>query len=157
MLQPRQTTVFRWTPWAWLAVFACGAAAVWFVSGMNVGKRTPTVAGPLEILVSGDTSGWIVPCGCTSNQSGGLLRRGTFIRQEQSQHEVVLLDVGGAAAGNSPYDRTKFEAIVAGELLMGLTAHNLGGAELALGASYLRELAARTKAHFISANTTDND
>src|SRR4051794_31567623 len=156
MLQPRQSTVFRWPPWALLAVVACGAVAVWLAGGMTFGKRTPTGARPLEILVSGDTSGWIVPCGCTSNQSGGLLRRGTFVREERSRHEVVLLDVGGAAAGTSPYDRANFEAIVAGELLMGLTAHNLGGPELALGANYLRELAARTKAPFICANTRDN-
>jgi len=39
---------------------------------------------------------------------------------------------------------------------MGLAAHNLGGAELALGASYLRELAARTKVPFVSANTSDS-
>src|ERR1700745_4371010 len=32
---------------------------------------------PLVLVVSGDTAGWIVPCGCTSNQSGGLLRRGS--------------------------------------------------------------------------------
>ena len=32
----------------------------------------------------------------------------------------------------------KFEAILAGEKKMGLAAHNLGKAELALGAPYLR-------------------
>jgi 2',3'-cyclic-nucleotide 2'-phosphodiesterase (5'-nucleotidase family) len=34
----------------------------------------------LHILTSGDTSGWITPCGCTSNQSGGLERRATLIQ-----------------------------------------------------------------------------
>ena len=34
---------------------------------------------PLVVVASGDTAGWIVPCGCTSNQSGGLPRRATYI------------------------------------------------------------------------------
>ena len=31
------------------------------------------------VVVSGDSAGWITPCGCTSNQSGGLLRRGSYL------------------------------------------------------------------------------
>lgn len=109
----------------------------------------------LAILVSGDTAGWIVPCGCTSNQSGGLLRRGTFVRQAREQYQVVLLDAGGAPAGSSPYEKAKFEAIVNGETQMGVAAHNLGGPEAALGADYLRRAVAEGKAPFISANLSD--
>ena len=36
---------------------------------------------PLTVVVSGDTAGWIVPCGCTSNQSGGLPRRATYLAE----------------------------------------------------------------------------
>ena len=38
----------------------------------------------LEIIVSGDTAGWITPCGCASNQSGGLSRRNTHCRTRHS-------------------------------------------------------------------------
>src|SRR5262249_3470254 len=109
----------------------------------------------LSIVVSGDTAGWIVPCGCTSNQSGGLLRRGTFVRQLQERGEVMLADAGGAAAGSSRYQRVKFEAFLQGELAMGLTAHNLGASEVTLGADYLREVGSRLHVPFVSANVTD--
>ena len=42
----------------------------------------------------------------------------------------VLLDAGGAPAGTTPYHRVKFEAILRGEMAMGIAAHNLGGPEL---------------------------
>ncbi len=109
----------------------------------------------LVVLASGDTAGWIVPCGCTSNQSGGLLRRGTLVEQVRGEAGVIYVDVGGAAAGQAPYDRAKFEAILAGELAMGLEAHNLGAPELALGLDYLGELGGRLKAPWLSCNVRD--
>src|SRR5215831_2180698 len=53
------------------------------------------------LVVSGDTAGWIVPCGCTSNQSGGLLRRGTFVHSisREKMTTVYVADAGGAASG----------------------------------------------------------
>ena len=98
---------------------------------------------PLSIVVSGDTAGWIVPCGCTSNQSGGLPRRATYLAELAAGTDVVVADAGGAARGKSPYDRLKFEAILQGERKMGIAAHNIGAAEAALGADYLREVARR--------------
>ncbi|MCE9546276.1 MAG: hypothetical protein K8T25_12240 [Planctomycetia bacterium] len=110
---------------------------------------------PLVLLVSGDTAGWIVPCGCTSNQSGGLPRRGSYVGQLRQSADVVLVDVGGAPGGTQPYDRERFEAILRGELAMDLSAHNLGTAEARLGAAYLREIAGRLKVPFVSANLRD--
>ena len=40
-----------------------------------MGPSRETDSQPLCVVVSGDTSGWIVPCGCTSNQSGGQIGR----------------------------------------------------------------------------------
>lgn len=111
----------------------------------------------LEILVCGDTNGWLIPCGCTSNQSGGLLRRGTLVREERTRRDVVLLDVGGAPGGVSAYDRAKFEAIIDGELIMEIAAHNLGGPEVALGIDYIRQFGKRKNVPFLSANATDAD
>lgn len=110
----------------------------------------------LMIVISGDTAGWIVPCGCTSNQSGGLLRRGTFIKQQQGQ-DVILADAGGAASGTTDYHRVKFESILRGELAMGAIAHNIGQSEAALGADYLKKLAQEAKIPFVSANVTGAD
>lgn len=109
----------------------------------------------LSVVVSGDTAGWIVPCGCTSNQSGGLPRRATYIGGLREEREVVTVDVGGAAHGSSPYDLAKFEAILRGEVLMKIAAHNIGGTEAKFGAAELRRLAAKTGAPLVSANARD--
>jgi hypothetical protein len=73
----------------------------------------------------------------------------------QERGEVILADAGGAAAGSSRYQRVKFEAILQGELAMGLAAHNLGASEVALGADFLREVGSRLHVPFVSANVTD--
>ncbi len=106
----------------------------------------------MALIVSGDTAGWIMPCGCTSNQSGGLPRRGTFVERTRGDHAVVLVDAGGAPGGTSAYERLKFEAILAGEQAMGVAAHNLGAAEATLGAEYLRELQKKLDFPFLSSN-----
>ena len=74
----------------------------------------------------------------------------------KSQNEVVVLDVGGAAAGVSDYHRTKFESILDGELMMGLAAHNIGAAEAKFGADSLREIQADRNVPLVSANVFDD-
>src|ERR1700733_4639164 len=91
------------------------------VVGHGDANRSPTTGEklkPIALVVSGDTDGWIVPCGCTANQSGGLLRRATFLSARRETNEVVLAEAGGAPGGASDYDRCKFEFILAGERLM---------------------------------------
>lgn len=120
-----------------------------------VGCRPNGSERPLTVVVSGDTAGWIVPCGCTSNQSGGLPRRAAYVEQLQKQSDVLLLDAGGAPHGASPYDRTRFEAILRGEALMGVAAHNIGATEAQLGPDALRRLAAARNVPLLSANVRD--
>jgi hypothetical protein len=139
---------------ATVCLLALAAVGAWWV--LRPAPR-PAVEKPVVLVVSGDTGGWIVPCGCTANQSGGLLRRGTFIRPLHEHSFVIYADAGGAAGGTSAYQRSKFEAILKGEMLMGVAAHNLGGPEAALGADYLRRVASELKAPFISANLRDGE
>jgi hypothetical protein len=166
MSLPRRTAELPLVPIAiGAAVIFCAAAvaAAWFFfwrRGPTASLPASTDAAkgrPLVVAVSGDTAGWIVPCGCTSSQSGGLLRRGSFLAELRGKNEVVLLEAGGAPAGTSLYDRLKFEAILAGEKLLGIAAHNLGGPEAALGPEYLREVAGKLQAPFVSANLRDAD
>jgi hypothetical protein len=51
----------------------------------------------------------------------------------------------------------KFEAIIKGEMLMGVAAHNLGGPEAELGAEKLRDIQQRTGVPFVSANLLDSE
>ena len=56
---------------------------------------------PTMLAICGDTSGWIVPCGCSLNQSGGLARRHSFVADLKKNNSVVVLDVGGACKRHS--------------------------------------------------------
>lgn len=67
-----------------------------------------------------------------------------------------MLDVGGAAAGKSDYHLAKLEAILAGEMAMGLAAHNIGASELAFGTDVIKRLASDANIPFISANICDS-
>lgn len=133
-----------------LVVVAAVGAAAWWARGGHVEPR------PVLLVVSGDTAGWIVPCGCTANQSGGMLRRGSHVRVLREQADVLVADAGGAPGGTSAYQRLKFEAILRGELALGVAAHNLGGPEAALGADYLRRIAGELRVPFVSANLRDS-
>ncbi|HEX4796677.1 MAG TPA: multiheme c-type cytochrome [Humisphaera sp.] len=138
-----------------ILILGAGAWALWWGAHRHVAASS--AAAPI-LVISGDTAGWITPCGCTANQSGGLLRRGTFLRQLRSENSnVIYADVGGAPAGDSPYQRAKFEAVILGEQEMGLAAHNIGGPEARLGPAYLRDLATRLKTPLVSANAKDSD
>src|SRR5690349_15500594 len=93
-----------------------------------------------SLVVSGDTAGWIMPCGCSSGQSGGLARRASYLESLRQTRDVIVADVGGAPGGATLYDVAKFVAIARGEVAMGTIAHNIGGAEAALGAEQLRKI-----------------
>jgi hypothetical protein len=124
---------------------------VLLLAGLAAAGCRPRIGGdgrPLVVVVSGDTAGWIVPCGCATNQSGGLPRRGAYVERLRRDAVVVVLDAGGAPAGNSHYDRAKFQAILAGEALLGTAAHNVGAAEARLGPDELRRLAGIKNADF---------
>jgi hypothetical protein len=123
--------------------------------GLLAGCRPGGSARPLVVVASGDTAGWIAPCGCAANQSGGLPRRATYVEGLRRQAEVILVDVGGAARQTSPYDLAKLEAILRGETLMGVAAHNIGAAEARFGPAELRRLAAKLAVPLVSANVRD--
>ena len=139
----------------WFLLAACLLPA-------SCAKPPPERDRPRTIIVSGDTAGRIVPCGCATNQSGGLPRRATFLEERRKREDIVVVDVGGASGGTTPYDRLKFEAILRGEAAMGVVAHNIGRAEAQWGVEELRRLRDRrdlspdgTPVPWISANTTD--
>ena len=111
----------------------------------------------VTVFVSGDTAGWITPCGCTSNQSGGLARRATLISQSQQASPTLVVDVGGAVIGESPYDLVKLRAILNGQMKMNLDAFNLGGPESQFSPDQIRELQTELDIPFVSANLRDNN
>jgi hypothetical protein len=133
---------------ATLGLLACAA---W--SGCR--PANPAQQRPLVVAISGDTAGWIVPCGCAANQSGGLPRRADCVASLRRQATVILADVGGAPSGTAAYDRLKFEAILRGEVAMGIAAHNIGQGEALLGPAYLRRVTEQLNVPLVSANVRD--
>ena len=123
------------------------------------GEERATVRSDVSIFVSCDTNGWIVPCGCSAGQSGGLVKRASLFEkvatQDGSRDSTLILDVGGAASGVSDYHRLKLEAILNGELAMGLAVHNIGRSEAEFGVDVLRNLMEESSVPFVSANIRD--
>ena len=113
---------------------------------------SPTPPSSLHIVVSGDTAGWITPCGCTANQSGGLERRASLLKSLGPSDCIVYLDVGGSAAGKSAYHQVKLKSILLGDQLMGLELHNIGAPETQLPPETLFQIAKETKTQWLSAN-----
>ena len=144
---------------AWLfAVVACILGVIALVASFY-SRPSSVMASPVTLVVSGDTDGWLTPCGCTANQSGGLPRRATILKSiaTDSKGDLLYCDVGGAPGGTSRYHKIRFEAILSGELEMSIDAHNLGGPEAALGAEYLSSLIAKFPVPFTSANLKTPD
>lgn len=132
------------------AYAAAGIAAAWPL--FSCGGARQAASKPAVLVVSGDTQGWITPCGCTVNQSGGLPRRASFLASAQKDHQVIYADVGGVIDGTSDYHALKAEAIFRGEMEMHLAVQNIGGAELALGPERLRAIEKSAGPPFVSAN-----
>lgn len=135
----------------WSALL-CGLVSV----SLSCQRSEPAKAvRPVNVIVSCDTAGWIVPCGCSSKQAGGLLRRASYVKQVAGESDVLLADAGGAPGGTSLYDKLKFEAVLNGEVAMRVAAHNIGAPEAELGAHYLRRLPTRLSAMLVSSNVKD--
>jgi len=108
-----------------------------------------------RIVVSGDTRGFIVPCGCASKQLGGLPRRATFLGS--LSEDRLYVDAGGSAARAFEYDRLKVEFIWRGMESMSVAALNLGASEVAFGKEFLDTAIAKADLPFVSSNVCDEN
>jgi hypothetical protein len=102
------------------------------------------------LYCSGDTAGWITPCGCTSGQSGGMSRRASII--DSGNGTPIYVDVGGASAGVTEYHLEKFLAILNGEKEIGIVAHNLGVSELSIALEAWEKITQQSNVPFLSTN-----
>ncbi len=109
----------------------------------------------LTVLVAGDTRGWITPCGCAANQSGGLARRATLVYNAKQKGDCLLLDAGGSALGTSPYQRLRFEFLLQGLKEMGLAGHNIGKSETEFSPAELQAIGQSNSIAWLSANLAD--
>lgn len=123
--------------------------------------ETPRAA----IVFTGDIHGYMEPCGCAENQSGGFARRGGLLKvlREDKKWPTTALDVGGSlneARITYPQTKIKFAVMLKGLNKMGYQGQALGREELMLGAQDLytqyTQDASEPDFHvpFLSANTT---
>ncbi len=63
------------------------------------------------LLVSGNTEGYLSPCGCSKPMSGGIKRRGQMLKTLAVPGKTILLETGRFTTGNSIQDRFKAEAM----------------------------------------------
>lgn len=89
---------------------------------------------PTSVLIfSGDTAGYLSPCGCTYPMSGGIRRQVQAARSLTLKGATTIVDNGGLVVGISRQDELKAEALA--EILgkAGWAAIHFGPAEAALG------------------------
>ena len=99
--------------------------AVAAAAGADTSSRA---ARTVTILYTGDTRGWVEPCGCSQGVLGGLPRRATLLKRLRAQNPKALIVDAGALLGESS-DELKAPLIVEQLAAMGYCAANLGPAD----------------------------
>jgi hypothetical protein len=105
----------------------------------------------LALFVSGDTRGYLEPCGCRRDQAGGLAGRDTLIQRSRTPSRLVM-DVGNLTSGSRPYELLKLRYLLAGMEQIGYDAVNLGRTEAELDLETLKRVLGASRLPFVSAN-----
>lgn len=110
-----------WAAWLGLCGIACGAlGAAWQDHSTT-------------LIVTGDLQGHLEPCGCTTPQTGGILRLATLVKALRSKQDVVLLANGAMVNDVGKRDEIKAETIAQAYEEMGVGAINLAEEDARLG------------------------
>lgn len=105
-----------------------------FVRPLLQDWQLPAVA----LMLSGETFGYLEPCGCSLTQSGGLERRGHLQRQlTEKGWTVVGLDAGSTVKRSRRQDQLKFETILQGLKELGYATVATGENDLRFPPDYL--------------------
>jgi hypothetical protein len=124
------------------------AAAAWLSRSVRASADT------LTLFITGDTRGYLEPCGCRRDQAGGLPGRLTLVKQN-AKGERLLVDVGNLTTGGRSYELLKLHYLLDGMNRMGYDAVNLGRREAGLDRDTLKKIIAESRAPFVSCNVLD--
>ncbi len=90
------------------------------------------------LLFTGETHGYLEPCGCALNQAGGFARRHDLFQKLRARGwPLIAADLGGLIRRSRQQSRVKFQIMLEGLAQMGYSALQLGPEELHLGAAEL--------------------
>ncbi|WP_417384366.1 multiheme c-type cytochrome [Gimesia sp.] len=113
----------------------------------------------LAIVLTGERHGYLEPCGCTQNQTGGVsLLANLFQQIEDRKWPVTAFDLGGLVKRNRRQSQIKYETILASMKDMNYAGVGLGPEELRFGADIFLQLhnpepqAPNTTPTFLAAN-----
>jgi 2',3'-cyclic-nucleotide 2'-phosphodiesterase (5'-nucleotidase family) len=109
------------------------------------------------VLYTQENSGYLEPCGCSSNQLGGFPRRESFIKDLRKKGNVIIVDNGDITGGFGKLTRIKYKTSIEAMNLIGYDILNLGEGDLFLGTDYIMNLEKNAKFPFISANIRLNN
>ncbi len=112
-----------------LFLFALAAAPWALAAWAGFGKREAQWV----VLLTGDTDGYLAPCGCTKPMSGGIRRRASAVRALTAGSNFALLDNGSLSQGQNRQDHLKSETLAEALATMGVTAVHLTAADARLG------------------------
>lgn len=113
----------------------------------------------LAIVLTGERHGYLEPCGCTQNQTGGVSLLANLFKQiEDRKWPVTAFDLGGLVKRNRRQSQIKYETILASMKDMNYAGVGLGPEELRFGADIFLQLhnpepqAPNTTPTFLAAN-----
>jgi hypothetical protein len=86
------------------------------------------------LMLTGETIGYMQPCGCSKPQYGGLERRYNFLQNlvKERRWQVVALDLGDVAQKSGPQAAVKYRYGMEALRRLGYTAVGIGRNEMAM-------------------------
>lgn len=95
----------------------------------------------LAIVLTGERYGYLEPCGCTQNQTGGVSLLANLVKKiEDRKWPVTAIDLGGLVKRNRRQSQIKYETILASMKDMKYSVAGLGPEELRFGADIFLQL-----------------
>ncbi|QDU11637.1 multiheme c-type cytochrome [Gimesia aquarii] len=95
----------------------------------------------LAIILTGERRGYLEPCGCTQNQTGGVSLLANLVKKiEDQKWPVTAFDLGGLVKRNRRQSQIKYETILASMKDMKYAGIGLGPEELRFGADIFLQL-----------------
>ncbi len=132
----------------WLG--ACAAMAAGLATGAGEAKKQ-------VLLVTGDTAGYLSPCGCVSPMTGGIRRRATALKALSVSGRTTIVDNGGLVTGVGRQDQVKAEALAEAIKLTKVNAVNLGMTEARLGSGMVGSLNRLSGKRFLSSSLAPSE
>ena len=152
MQQPRRHFPFR--IFALLLLSGLLPVLLGVMGGCSSSGKDAKKDGEIVVWVSGDTRGYLEPCGCRRDQAGGLPARMTLLQQDTSPHRL-LVDVGNLTSGGRSYELLKLDFLLRGMATLHYDALNLGKREVNLDRDTLLTKIRNSHLPFVSCNVLD--